>query len=559
MQRGARLAVCLAAGLSAAGCTTPAAPPAPQTANAYANFLVGRLADLQQDHSAAADHYYEALERDPADPDLIEGALSAALAAGEEDRARSIAAMAHSRHIASAHASMVRAADALVANRWRQARDEALRVRGGVSDELAQHVLLLWARTGEGHLQEGFSQIGEAASAEPFTGLFAYQRAMALDYAGRTTEALAVYQEAEHGGLWLPSGIERHADLLARTGAKDQALEILRRADGRENNPVLAADARRLTEHGALDLSPLTPARGAAIGLYGASAILLQQSEAADGLAAITLALMLDPGLDSARLSYAEAQVNLGHSAEAREALSHISENSVLSESARVMDAWVLLGEGKVQDAIDLARNNAQGGGLRARRALADIERSSGRYADAEPLYTALVAEQPNDWKLYFARGAARERLHRWSDAEADLRRALELSPEQPEVLNYLGYSWIDRGEHLDEGLTMVQHAAEIRPHSGAIIDSLGWAYFKLGRFDDAVTYLERAAELTPADATVNDHLGDAYWRVGKRIEARFQWRQALAQHDTDMDQAALEQKIAEGLPPLPASRSAHR
>ncbi len=556
--RSARLAALLAASLSVAACATYA-PPTPPAANAYANFLVGRLADLRQDHDAAAEHYFEALARTPGDPDLVEGAIVSALAADDVDRAHSVAALAASRHVAAPHASLVRAVDALDAGHWRQARDAALHVRGGASADLTQRILVIWARTGEGRVQDGVAQIGEFANTRPFTGLFAYQRAMALDYAGRTTEALAAYQEAEQGGLWLPPGIERHADLLARTGAKDQALEVLRRADGRQNNPILAADVARLETGSALNLPALTPPRGAAIGFYGASAIFLQQTDSSEGLASLTLALMLDPGLDAARLSYAEAQVDLGHSEKARDALSHIPADSPLSDTAKAMEAWVLLGEGRQDDALALAQASAQSGGARAQRALADIERSVGRYADAEPIYTALIAAQPQDWVLYFSRGAARERMGHWADAEADLRRALEVSPDQPDVLNYLGYSLIDRGENVQEGLSLVQRAAELRPQNGAIIDSLGWAYFKLGQYDDALTYLERAVELTPSDAVVNDHLGDAYWRVGKHIEARFQWQRALSLHDADTDRTALEAKLARGLPPAPVTRSAHR
>lgn len=213
---------------------------------------------------------------------------------------------------------------------------------------------------------------------------------------------------------------------------------------------------------------------------------------------------------------------------------------------------------GDEDGAIALARAVAdESGDVRSRRTLADMYRNASRFAEAEPIYSEIIAAQPNDWRPYFSRGASRERLGRWPEAEADFQRALELSPEQPDVLNYLGYSWVDRGEHLQEGLAMIRRAAEIRPMSGAIIDSLGWAYFRLGDYSQAVDWLEAAVRLEPADATLNEHLGDAYWRMDRRIEARFQWQRALTFNPDNPD--ALRAKIENGLPAEPAPRTVNR
>jgi Flp pilus assembly protein TadD len=379
---------------------------------------------------------------------------------------------------------------------------------------------------------------------------------MALDYAGRDAEALAAYEAAARGGLWLPTGVERHADLLVRLGRRDDAARLLN-AESNRANPALAAALARVNAGERAAVEPLTPARGAAAGLYGLSAIFLGESDSTNGLAALTLALMLDPAYDGARLAFAQEHARLGHIDLARAALARIAPESPYAGAARMMEAWVLLDSGAEEEAIELARANAASGDLRARRTLADMYRNLGRYGEAEPIYTSMLADSPNDWRLHFARGAARERLGRWPDAEADLRRALELSPDQPEVLNYLGYSWIDRGEHLEEGLAMIRRAVELRPGSGAIIDSLGWAYYRLGDYAQALDHLERAVELEPADPTLNDHLGDVYWRLGRRIEARFQWQRALTLEPDNS--AAIEAKLSGGLPAEPASRSANR
>src|SRR5690606_29624900 len=138
------------------------------------------------------------------------------------------------------------------------------------------------------------------------------------------------------------------------------------------------------------------------------------------------------------------------------------------------------------------------------------------------------------DWTIYFQRGIAYERLKEWDQAEPNFKKALELNPDQPQVLNYLGYSWVDRGKNLEEGLDMIRRAVELRRDGGYSVDSLGWAYFRLDRFEAAVTERERAIQLRAGDATINDHLGDAYWRVGRKLEVVFQWNRALISEGED-------------------------
>jgi Flp pilus assembly protein TadD len=509
---------------------------------------------MRDDDSAATDRYFAAQRRAPHDDARLTGALIASLAAGAEERARRAARMAP-RQDAPAYAHLIRASDALAAQRWRAAGDEIDRVQGAAAEAPIGRLLVVWVRSAEGRVDEVTVDLAPLAQIRPYGGLFAYQQAMALDYAGRSDEALAAYQTAEQGGLWQPSGIERHADLLVRRGEREQAAALLD-TDVNRANPALTAALARVRAGGTAAAEPLTPARGAAVGLYGLSAIFTQESDSTNSLAALSLSLMLDPGYDGARIAFAQQQSRLGHTDLARAALARVPATSPYAGSARVMESWVLMDSGAHDEALTLASTNAAGGDVRAQRTLADMYRNLGRFGDAEPIYSQLVAQQPNDWRLYFARGAARERLGRWPEAESDMRRALELAPDQPDVLNYLGYSWIDRGEHMDEGLAMIRRAVELRPNSGAIIDSLGWAYFRMGDYPQALEHIERAVELQPADATLNDHLGDVYWRLGRRIEARFQWQRAVSLEPDNA--AAIESKIAGGLPAESPARAAN-
>jgi tetratricopeptide (TPR) repeat protein len=543
----------LAAVLLLTACQT--AEPAANAHNDYANFLIGEVANRREDHQAAAQRYNNALARSPQDAALVEGAVIAALATGDIARARMVVRRAGRQPSSTAH--LVRAADALAARRLRDANADIEAVSGGAVQELSAGMLLAWVRTGEGRVDEILVDLRTLGQVRPYGGLFAYQQAMALDYAGRNDEALEAYALGDESGLWLPAGVERHADLLARLGRRDEAITLLRSTEGRIGDPALVGALARVRAGGRASSANLTPAEGAAVSLHGLASIFLQEHDTTNGLMTLSLALMLDPDLDPAKLAFANTQSTLGQADAARRMLALVSPQSPYAANARVMQALVLFREGRREEALAMAQVNAAIG-PRGQRALADMYRGLERWSDAEAIYTRLLGENARDWRLHFARGVARDQMHRWDEAENDLRHALELEPDQPDVLNYLGYTWADRGENLDEALAMIQRAVEQRPRSGAMIDSLGWVHYRRGDFDQAIEFLERAVELEPASAVVNDHLGDAYWRADRRIEARFQWQRALALAEGE-NRTTIAQKLETGLGDASPTRSATR
>jgi Flp pilus assembly protein TadD len=193
---------------------------------------------------------------------------------------------------------------------------------------------------------------------------------------------------------------------------------------------------------------------------------------------------------------------------------------------------------------------------LEALSVLGDLQRTAERYAEASDTYTRALeltpGDQPGDWRFYYVRGIAYERNKEGPKAEADFKKALELRPDQPQVLNYLGYSWVDQGINLEPALEMIRKAVEQAPNDGYIIDSLGWAFYRLGRYDEAVESLEQAVQLRPDDPEINDHLGDAYWRAGRQLEARFQWNIAAAVDEDGNVRERVQVKLAKGLDPVP-------
>jgi Flp pilus assembly protein TadD len=279
----------------------------------------------------------------------------------------------------------------------------------------------------------------------------------------------------------------------------------------------------------------------------------------------VQLALYLRPGLDiglALRGELFEAEENWSGAAKS---FSAVSPHSPLAAFAAVSRARDLARLERFDEATALMRVSVKTdpNDVDALVALGDLYRAQEKWRDAAATYgRALnVTGADQQWQILYARGVALERSGDWPQAEALLQKALVLQPDQPQILNYLGYSWIDRGEHLTQALELIGKAVAAKPDDGYIVDSLGWAYFRLGDYANATRFLERAVELKPDDPTINDHLGDAYWRVGRRLEARFQWNHALAFKPADEDAKKIAKKLADGLddPPVssgPGSRS---
>jgi tetratricopeptide (TPR) repeat protein len=262
----------------------------------------------------------------------------------------------------------------------------------------------------------------------------------------------------------------------------------------------------------------------------------------------------LNPKLVDATLMSAQLLERLGRYDLATETYNRISPDDPVYHEAEMGRAEALKSSGQTDEAIEVLSRLSQSHPDQPSIfvSLGDMLRSEERYEEATAAYDAAVAliDEPNprQWPVFFARGITFERTDKWPQAEADFRKALELSPDQPQVLNYLGYSFVEMKQNLDEALDMIQRAVAARPDDGYITDSLGWVFYRLGRYDEATTVMERAAELTPVDPIVTDHLGDVYWAVGRRREAEFQWHRALSFEPEEVDAARIRRKLEVGL-----------
>ena len=295
---------------------------------------------------------------------------------------------------------------------------------------------------------------------------------------------------------------------------------------------------------------------GAAEALYGIGATLTRRGGEDLALVYLQLALYLQPNHPLALLSLADLYESVKKPQMAIKVYERMPASSPLKRNAQIQLATNLDSADRSDEAIKILKDVTAEDpkDIEAIMALGNVERGRKKFSDCATTYSRALEVMPaatdkNTWVTYYYRGICEERSKQWSKAEADMRKALELQPEQPHVLNYLGYSWIDQGINLDEGMKMIKRAVDQRPDDGYIVDSLGWAYYRIGNFEDAVKNLERAIDLKPEDPTINDHLGDAYWRIGRTLEAKFQWAHARDLKPEAEELPKIEAKIENGLP----------
>jgi Flp pilus assembly protein TadD len=355
--------------------------------------------------------------------------------------------------------------------------------------------------------------------------------------------------------------VEAYAGWAGRNGAKDEALKTIETYQKVSPRQPLILTAKERIKRGARpSLIVNSPQEGAAEALYGMGTWISRRGGEDLGLVYLQLALYLHPTHPLALIALADLYSAVKKPELAIKLYERVPANSPMRRNANIQLAIDLDGLERTDEARKLLDKliAERPKDVEAILALGHILRGRKKYAECADVYSKAIATitsaQKSDWLVYYFRGICFERARQWDTAEADLKKALELFPEQPQVLNYLGYSWIDQGVNLDEGMRMIRRAVEQRPEDGYIIDSLGWAYYRLGQFDEAVKHLERAVELRPEDPTINDHLGDVYWRVGRLHEAKFQWSHAKDLKPEPEELLKIEEKLKVGLTDNPSS-----
>lgn len=528
------------------------------------SYLAARVAESQNDFRSAAAWYRKAIEADPRNAQLLDGAILAEIGVGDFAAAIETARL---RKALGGAASQLAEVALLADEAGREDYSAILAAAAGGRDvgELANALVLAWAKVGEGKMAQALEAFDAVAKQKGFEAFGLYHKALALASVGDFEGADEILSGRAAGPIFvMRRGVFAHAQILSQLERNAEALELLDRSFGKAADPIVDAVRRRLQAGEPIPFEAVRTARdGIAEVFFTISTALNGEADPVYTLLHLRVAAYLRPDHSDALLLTADVLEELGQHELAAETYATFPPEDPSFVTAEIGRAGALRSQGKADAAIEALQALARSHGdvVDVQFALGDLLRSEERFDEAEAAYSAAIdlrtPATAEDWVLFFYRGISHEQSKDWASAEADFRRALELNPTQPQVLNYLGYGLVDRGEKLDEALGMIEKAVAADPEKGYIIDSLAWAFFKLGRYDEALEPMERASLLEPVDPVVTDHLGDVYWMVGRKLEARFQWRRALSFEPTEKDAERIRRKLELGLDAVMAEESA--
>lgn len=516
-------------------------------------YLAARQAAISSDYAASARYYTQTLISDPQNPALLENALAAFVALSQIDRAATIAEAMRDNEIQSQTANLVLTAKAATDGTWSAIFDalEAGQTISPLVDGLAQS----WAAIGQGDMNQALASFDEVIEGEGMKGFGLYHKALAFAVVGDYESADKILGTPTAGFGYSARSAIAHAQILSQLGRNEDALAVLSAVFGETLDPGIVALRAKLNADEQVTFDIVTgPAQG--IGEVAFSVAGALNGEMPDGLTLqyARIASYLNPDNTSAILLSADLLESLDQYELANETYALVDRADPAFHQAELGRIDALRSADKIEAAAEVAESLAKSHSDLpfVHTKLGDVKGAQDLWADANAAYTTALniygEDDPSRWIVLYTRAISYFNMDQWQPAEADFRAALALRPDQPQVLNYLGYSLVERGEKLDEALQMIETAVAAEPDNGAIVDSLGWVYFQLGRYDEAVKPMERAASLEAVDPIVNDHLGDVYWAVGREIEATFQWNRALS-FDPDEDLAdRIRRKLEIGL-----------
>ncbi|MEE2997441.1 MAG: tetratricopeptide repeat protein [Pseudomonadota bacterium] len=520
------------------------------------NYLAGRHAQKNWDFRQASRFLGKALEKGPDNTQLLRSTFFARLAAGDISGTLPMARKITKRHSSAPVAKLLLFVDSVK----RGDLDSADRLLANFPDlgvsGILKPLLMSWVSLGRLEGADPVQALSPLKNLSELRVLYELHAALLSDVAGRNSDAERHYKLAvknvRGSTLRIVQGYGHH---LERAGKTEQA-RLLYKSYIKENpdSVVLGPAMARLSRSLRPALLVSTPAEGIAEALFNVSGTIARENSPQLALIYGRLALYLRQDFDLARMLAAGILESMDRNEEAIAEYGGISPKSPFFWSARLRAAGNLEVLDRDDEAIEILRALSLEDKTHPEPlvSLGDLFRSNKRFAESVTAYDRAIAMLPEidkrHWRVLYSRGISLERSKQWERAELDFKRALELKPDQPYVLNYLGYSWVDQGVNLEQAHKMIERAVKLRPNDGYIVDSLGWVLYRLRDFEGAVEKLERAVELRPNDPTINDHLGDAYWRVGRYNEARFQWQRALTLKPEKDHISAIEGKLLRGL-----------
>lgn len=541
--------------------TKEAAAPAPTTASG--SYLAGLHAERLGDVTGAAEFLQAALKKEPDNTELLQRGFLFTLSEGDVDRATDMAGRL-TEHVPDAALPAL----TLAVRDFKRGDYEAAEARiGGLPDsglnKFFVPLALAWIKNAQGETEAAIAALDPLAQNSGFAVLRDMHAGLIYDVNGVSDAAEESYKNAlggsQGGALRL---VQALGSLYERTGQEDKARELYEQYISENPDTILLdPEMRRLAEGSTAEPMLKDSTEGFAEALFNVASTLQQQGATLLAMSYGQLALALKPEFPVASVMIADIYDAQGRSVEAIAIYRALPKDSPFHWLGRMRTAINLDDDKKTEEALAQLDQMAADRPERVDALVTkgDILRSHERFVEAGDAYSRAIDRLPEleerHWPILYARGIVYERSKQWDKAEPDFLKALELRPDQPYVLNYLAYSWVEKGVNLDRAKQMLERAVELRPNDGFIVDSLGWILLAQGDTIEAVKHLEQAVELEPQDPTINDHLGDAYWKVGRHTEARFQWRRALTLKPDDEAAARIEAKLQHGLSVTRAGR----
>ena len=518
-------------------------------------YLAARQASRLNDAQAAGDYWARALAARPGDQALLQSAMRAKIMAGEFEEGLKFARRLIAVSPQNQQAHILLAVDAFKQKQFDVALEHADEMGAGPLSSVLSPNLKIWIALAQDDENMGARAVKKLTRASLFAGVPLVQAARVLEIKGNHEAAAVHYGEAVRAGaaryLYF---VLSYGAFLERQDEPDKAAKLYAfyHSTHLHHAHILAAQER--LKNGIKPPLQKQPAVAMAEAFTAIGEAMRGEDRIDLALGYLRMAQHLDEDNELIAFSLAQLLGQRERFVAAAEQFADIDSDALLYRDAQIQRAQMLFEAGAAEAAIAVLnkqlKQQPQDRDLLI--SLGDLYRAETRFAEAEKSYDdaiALIDEiSARDWHLYFVRGMMRERLGDWDMAEIDLQRARKLSNDEPHVLNYLGYSWIDKGMYLDEGLKIIKQAVKEQPKNGAFVDSLGWAHYRLGNYATALKVLERASQLEPTDPVITDHLGDALWRMQREVEARYQWRKALAFDPTEEERAKIERKLLTGL-----------
>ena len=526
--------------------------------SATGNYLAGQQALTELRTHEAAKFFRDAAADQWNNSMVVDRAFLALAADGQVDDAADMAKHVLELEPDNDMAKLVIATQAFKQRRYDAAVAGLNKLDSQTFEGVTGSILKAWALTGQNKIDDAFQSLDKLADGG-LEDFLVFHRAIMADVSGRQADAIKYITDAHDADPYTADIVEAYARILGNAGKTQEAIDAIVQFEAQGlQHPIITQVKQALANKQRPGLYAETAQAGAAEMFHSVGVAFARDGTSDVSMVLLRLGAYLNPRNDTIQLVIGQLYDTANQHELANAVYEGIPTASPMKAMAVVRVADNLDAMGDRPEAIRRLSNivvtNPKD--VDAISVLGDLYRSDKQYQAAADAYSKALGvtggSTPGDWRFYYVRGIAYERSDKFPLAEKDFLRALDLNPNQPQVLNYLGYSWVDKGMNLTRALDMIQKAVQASPNDGYIIDSLGWAYYRLGRYSDAVTQLEQAATLRPNDPEINDHLGDAYWKVGRKLEAKFQWNVAYSMDTEGNVKARVAPKLKGGLDAAP-------